>query len=551
MPISQCEVRPDSDIEKYDHENRETYGTSAGETQPNLFEDPGDTVAVVFEASSRLSQYKGGEIWMGAVGVSQKWGGCNVLASQDGTKYKQIGTIQVAARLGTLQSNFPSGSDPDTVNSLIVNMEENSGPLDAGSTADADQGNTRCYVDGEILSYSALSLSGQNQYTMGTYIRRGQMGSAIASHAYGSEFLRLDDAVFQFEYDPSWIGQTIYFKFQSFNTFNNSPQDVSTLTPVTFAIPGQSVTLPPARTTTLINPNFELSSDIPPYGWIFQNITVWGGFANLTQSFDTSTPYTGSQSYVASMSGGFTGGSSEPFLINSQEFVVQAGDSYELGAAMKLTAGGTGRAQVQLIWMDASGNLVGTPLTISCGSISAGWVYATAIGTVPSGAVAAVVALCLGEIGFRTTAEFDSITLTLLPDLSTGVVGTLPIASVSARSGSISYVIDGAGSVVTTGIKGQLSIPANCTITGWVITADQSGSAVVDILHSTYSGFPTTSSIAGTDKPTLSSAQKNQDSALSGWGSTALTAGDILQFDVDSCSTCTRLIVTLNVSITG
>jgi hypothetical protein len=201
--------------------------------------------------------------------------------------------------------------------------------------------------------------------------------------------------------------------------------------------------------------------------------------------------------------------------------------------------------------MDASGNLVGTPLTISCGSISAGWVYATAIGTVPSGAVAAVVALCLGEIGFRTTAEFDSITLTLLPDLSTGVVGTLPIASVSARSGSISYVIDGAGSVVTTGIKGQLSIPANCTITGWVITADQSGSAVVDILHSTYSVFPTTSSIAGTDKPTLSSAQKNQDSALSGWGSTTLTAGDILQFDVDSCSTCTRLIVTLNVSITG
>lgn len=119
-----------------------------------------------------------------------------------------------------------------------------------------------------------------------------------------------------------------------------------------------------------------------------------------------------------------------------------------------------------------------------------------------------------------------------------------------ARTGLLSYVIDGAGVPPSTGVKGQVSIPVACTVTGWVITADQSGSAVVDILRSTYAAFPTTASIAGSDKPTLSSAQKNQNlGPLSGWGSTALAAGDQLQFSLSSVTSCTRLNVSLNITI--
>lgn len=121
--------------------------------------------------------------------------------------------------------------------------------------------------------------------------------------------------------------------------------------------------------------------------------------------------------------------------------------------------------------------------------------------------------------------------------------------SAPSRVASISYVIDGAGSTPSTGSYGQVSVPAACTITGWVITADQSGSAVVDVLRSTYAGFPTTSSIAGSDKPTLSSAQKNEDLTLTGWGSTAISAGDQIQFNLNSATTVTRLNITLNVTI--
>ena len=123
------------------------------------------------------------------------------------------------------------------------------------------------------------------------------------------------------------------------------------------------------------------------------------------------------------------------------------------------------------------------------------------------------------------------------------------IAALATRTAAITYVIDGGGSVPTTGNKGQISIPVACTVTGWVITADASGSAVVDVLRSTYAGFPTTSSIAGSDKPTLSSAQKNEDLTLTGWGSTALAAGDIVQFNLNSASTVTRLNISLTVSI--
>src|SRR5579863_4864921 len=57
-------------------------GIASGQTQPNLFADAGNTVGVVFDAPGRLTAYQGGQLWMGANGVSDNWGGCNVLVSQ-------------------------------------------------------------------------------------------------------------------------------------------------------------------------------------------------------------------------------------------------------------------------------------------------------------------------------------------------------------------------------------------------------------------------------------------------------------------------------------
>jgi len=114
---------------------------------------------------------------------------------------------------------------------------------------------------------------------------------------------------------------------------------------------------------------------------------------------------------------------------------------------------------------------------------------------------------------------------------------------------TITFVIDGGGSAITTGEKGHLEIPFACTITQVTMLADQSGSIVVDIWKDSYANFPPTDadSITASAPPTISSAQKSQDSTLTGW-TTAINAGDILAFNVDSCSTIERVTISLKVT---
>lgn len=131
---------------------------------------------------------------------------------------------------------------------------------------------------------------------------------------------------------------------------------------------------------------------------------------------------------------------------------------------------------------------------------------------------------------------------------SSGINGSSGSSGNSYPSGNFGVSISGSGGVITTGSKGYLSIPYACTITGWTLIADQTGSIVVDVRRSTYSGFPTTVSIAGTNLPTLSAAQKATDPTLVGWGNTSIAANDIIEFVVNSASTVTVAQLIINVT---
>lgn len=114
------------------------------------------------------------------------------------------------------------------------------------------------------------------------------------------------------------------------------------------------------------------------------------------------------------------------------------------------------------------------------------------------------------------------------------------------RTRSIATTIT--GSPISTGIKADLLVPFSGVISQVTLLADQSGSVVIDIWKDTFANFPPTvaDSITAAAKPTLSSASKSQTSTLTGW-TTAITAGDILRFNVDSVATITRLLVALDV----
>lgn len=109
---------------------------------------------------------------------------------------------------------------------------------------------------------------------------------------------------------------------------------------------------------------------------------------------------------------------------------------------------------------------------------------------------------------------------------------------------AIGITIDGAGSAITTGDKGSISIPYNATLNNVTMIADVSGVCIIDIFKSNFSTYPTSSSICSTSLPTISGAIKSVDASLAGWD-TNIQSGDILDFQVLSASNITKLNLTI------
>jgi hypothetical protein len=121
--------------------------------------------------------------------------------------------------------------------------------------------------------------------------------------------------------------------------------------------------------------------------------------------------------------------------------------------------------------------------------------------------------------------------------------------TVIAQTSTLNFVIDGGGSTITTGIKGDLVVDFAATITGVTLLADQSGAIVVDVWKDTYANYPPVDadSITASAPPTITaSGTKSQDTTLTGW-TTSIAAGDTLRFNVDSVTSIQRVTVALRI----
>jgi len=129
---------------------------------------------------------------------------------------------------------------------------------------------------------------------------------------------------------------------------------------------------------------------------------------------------------------------------------------------------------------------------------------------------------------------------------NTVLAGTLTTTRVIGEKTILPIVIDGGGTAITTGIKVDLPVPYNGTVTGWDIYGDVAGSIVVDLWQDTYANYPPTNTdtITGASKPTLSAVNKNTTTGLS-W---SLTQGSVLRVNVDSAATVTRVLIALRVT---
>lgn len=182
---------------------------------------------LIFNIPAALVSVNGGyELGIAVSGPGALWGGCDVYMSLDNLSYQYVGSIYGSARYGTLTASLASAADPDTTNTLAVQLADTKRDLVSGSATDAADNRTLLYVDGEIMAYQTATLTGPGAYNL-TTLRRARYGSVQAGHASGTKFARIDASIFRMPYDPGMIGRTAYFKFLSFNAYGGGLEDIS------------------------------------------------------------------------------------------------------------------------------------------------------------------------------------------------------------------------------------------------------------------------------------------------------------------------------------
>ena len=263
------------------------------------------------------------------------------------------------------------------------------------------------------------------------------------------------------------------------------------------------------------------------------NVAITGGTITGITALDTGSGGTGLSSYLAGDMVYYASGNAMtrlPIGVNKR-ILTSSGSAPQWTSTLDTSQGGTGVSSY------TAGDITyfsgGTSLTkLAIGGANS---VLTSNGTIPQWT--SVLPIASGGTGLATVGA-----------AGTALVSTGTVAGWFVQYLSISFVIDGGGSAIITGVKGDLTIPFGCVIDQWTLLADQSGSIVVDIWKDTYANYPPTvaDTITGSALPTISSTVKGQSSTLTGW-TTTIAAGDTLRFNVNSATTVTRVTLSLRV----
>lgn len=166
--------------------------------------------------------------------------------------------------------------------------------------------------------------------------------------------------------------------------------------------------------------------------------------------------------------------------------------------------------------------------------------FATAIGGYPNGAVLQQ----LNTPGAYWVNQVDNNSSN--PD--TGGANWVSWTVANLKASAIEFQIGDGVNAILANTKAWLEMPFPAVIQRWTMLADQTGSCVFDLWKVPYASYPPTiaNSIVGSAPPAISAAKNNQSSTLTGW-TTAINAGDILELNVTSSSTVTKVVLSLYV----
>lgn len=295
LQISSVEENEDGEFEIVAEEISETVAAAgAGAPQPSTptIINTGVVASpvnppIILEPAANLT---GGvaQIWAAVSGgdgtdYDPYWGGAIVYVSVDDITYQAIGTIDSAARQGKLTSTLaaPSGPYPQAVD-FDVDLSMSGGELQGVTTQEAEDGATLSYVGGEILSYTGATLLSQYNYELDD-LYRALYGSTGGSHAIGADFARLDENVFKYNLPAEYIGVPLYFKFQSFNIWNQGYEDLASCVAYPYTPDGNGFAVAPPSSVGL---TFSVNAQADGTNVIRGTITIGASAGPLLSRYD-------------------------------------------------------------------------------------------------------------------------------------------------------------------------------------------------------------------------------------------------------------------------
>ena len=285
---------------------------------------------IILQPPAELTE-DGLELWIGAKGKGDNWGGCEVYVSDNNTNYRYAGQITHTARIGKLTSAI-------TAAATTINVSSN-GEFISGTTQDAKRANTLCWLDGECLSYKTATLQSDGTWTLSGCIR-GQYHTTAAAHALGSQFVRMDNTLLKIPFLQENVGKKIYLKFVSYNVFGSGSQSLADVQAYEYTL--LAYYIPSVQNVTAYNRFRQLADGIARYDIVvkwdkpslnsYLQADVWYK-TNNTQELEGVKPIAGLKASEIGFAGNWIyGGSGESQVVIPQAVV---GDTYLIAVCTK------------------------------------------------------------------------------------------------------------------------------------------------------------------------------------------------------------------------
>jgi len=152
----------------------------------------------------------------------------------------------------TLSLASTASGPPPSEGPLYVDLTESLGELQSWSSAQQSLLVPIAVIDGgtytpytpsgtpyEVVAYETVELEASNKYKLDPVITRGLLGTAAADHPIGSVFIDLSNPNTVFKTtipNGTYAGQTLHFKFPSFNIWGSGLQDLSDCVDYTYTV---------------------------------------------------------------------------------------------------------------------------------------------------------------------------------------------------------------------------------------------------------------------------------------------------------------------------